>query len=280
MRNSAALTMIVVASLASACAPDLDGRPRNGEAQIRYLGHAGWMVRTSEHTLVFDYTGATEGGTLDDGILTPEALAGQTVLLFVSHAHGDHFRRQVLDLRDTVEGLTVVMGWDEPDSGVVTVPPDGEWIDLSGAKVFALHHAFDDIPEGFFLVRSGGLTIYHSGDHGTWSIPASETFRANIDRLAAEAESIDIAFISSFGMRSTRQGLNAGDVYSIEALQPKVTFPMHCGDCEDYYQIFADDAAELHLPTLVGVADAPGASFRFRNGTLAENSQGISSSSR
>jgi L-ascorbate metabolism protein UlaG (beta-lactamase superfamily) len=174
----------------------------------------------------------------------------------------------VLDLRDTVEELTVVMGWDDPESGAVVVAPDGEWVDVSGAKVFTLHHAFDGIPEGFFIVRSGGLTIYHSGDHGTWSDPPNEAFRTNIDRLAAAAETIDIAFISSFGTGGTRQGINAGDVYGIETLRPRVTFPMHCGDCEDRYEAFAREAARLDLPTLIGVADAPGKLFRYRDGGL------------
>jgi len=260
--------VVVVAWIVVACEPGLDDAPVDGEAQTWYLGHAGWLVRTSEHYLVFDYTGATESGALENGTLSPEMLAGLPVVLFVSHAHGDHFNRHVLELRDTVKDLTVVMGWAEPGTGEVVVPADGEWTDVSGAKVFALHHEFDDIPEGFFLVRSGGLTLYHSGDHGTWSQPPNEKFRANIDRLAAAVERIDIAFLSSFGTGGNRRGLNQGDVYSIETLEPRVTFPMHCGGCEDNYAAFASQASSLDLPTTVGVADAPGAFFHYRGGTL------------
>jgi len=268
MRALTLIGLVVATSVALAGDAPFDNPLEAGEAQIWYVGHAGWLVRTSEHCLVFDYTGTTEKGALDRGTLSPDLLAGQSVLLFISHQHGDHFKPQVLDLRETVAELTVVMGWEHPEAGEVLVPTDGEWTEISGARVFTLHHDYDGIPEGFFLVRSGGVTLYHSGDHGTWSEPPDETFRANIDRMATEAGRLDIAFISSFGRRSTRDGLNQGDIYSMKTLKPRVTFPMHCGDCEDRYVLFADEASSLDLPTHVAVADAPGAFFHYRDGKL------------
>jgi len=268
MRSWMLLGMVVVGSMAMAGEARLDNRLEDGEAHIWYLGHAGWLVRTSEHCLVFDYTGSIKDGALDSGTLSPELLAGQQVVLFISHAHGDHFKRHVLGLRDDVKNLVVVMGWNEPGSGTVVVPTDGEWTEVSGAKVLALHHDFDGIDEGFFLVRSGGLTIYHSGDHGTWSDPPNEAFRANIDRLAAAVERVDIAFISAFGARGSKRALNQGDVYSIEALEPQVTFPMHRGGWEDMYAAFASEASSRRLPTKVGVAKAPGEFFHYQGGEL------------
>lgn len=268
MRCWILLGVLVFGSGAGAGEARLDSRPEEGEAYIWHLDHAGWLVRTSEHWLIFDYTGPIEDGALDSGTLSPELLAGQNVVLFVSHAHGDHFKRHVLDLRDGVKNLVVVMGWHEPGSGTVVVPADGEWTEVSGAQVLTLHHDFDDIPEGFFLVRSGGLSIYHSGDHGTWSEPPDDTFRANIDQMAAAVERIDIAFISAFGSRARTAALNQGDIYSIETLEPRVTFPMHCGGCEYKYAAFAREAASLGLPTTVGVTEAPGTFFHYKDGKL------------
>ncbi len=270
MRFWTRLGVTALACLVVACDGSSIDPPGFAEAEVRYLDHAGWLVRTPEHTLIFDYTGPIEDGALDDGTLSRDLLADRKVVLFVSHAHGDHFRRDVLHLRESVEDLVVVMGWDEPDSGEVVVPADGEWTDVSGARVFALHHEFDGIPEGFFLVRSGGLTVYHSGDHGTWSEPPNETFRANIDRMAAAAETIDIAFISAFGPRGRAGALNQGDIYSLETLEPRVTFPMHGTGREYHYAAFADEVFKLGLPTTVGVAAAPGARFVYRNGELHE----------
>jgi hypothetical protein len=143
----------------------------------------------------------------------------------------------VLGLREAVENLTVVMGWEQPEAGDVVAPADGEW-------------------------------IYHSGDHATWSKPPNQAFRSNIDRMASAAGRLDLAFISSFGRRSTRGGLNPGDVYTMRTLKPQVTFPMHCGDRENKYVLFAVEATSQHLPTRVAVADVPGAFFHYRDGRL------------
>ena len=101
-------------------------------------------------------------------------------------------------------------------------------------------------------MRSGGLTLYHSGDHGTWSDPPNATFRANIDRLAVAAGKLDLAFLSAFAVRGGTGAVNAGDVYSIGKLAPRVTFPMHCVGCEERYARFADEVRALGLETEVG----------------------------
>ena len=240
--------------------------PPRGEADVWYLGHAGWLVRTADHLLVFDYTGSIDGH-LERGELSPGTLSAAPVLLFVSHAHSDHFKRRVLDLADRVRDLTVVMGWAEPEVEAV-VPVDAEWIDVSGARVFALHHDFDAMPEGFFLVRSGGLTIYHSGDHGTWSDPPNPVFRANNERLAAAAGTIDIAFLSAFGTRDRLGAVNAGALHTLATLQPRVTFPGHCGGCESRYAEFARIVTQRGLPARFGVAVKPGDRFRYRDGEV------------
>jgi L-ascorbate metabolism protein UlaG (beta-lactamase superfamily) len=268
VRNWILLGLLLFAS--TACAAEGVSRIdlADGEAQIRYLGHAGWLVRTSQHILIFDYTGTIENGNLEEGTLSPELLTGCPVLLFISHAHGDHFGRNVLNLSDGVEDLLVVMGWDEPTVRSAVVPVVGKWTEVSGAEVFALHHEFDGIPEGFFLVRSGGLTIYHSGDHGTWVTPPSAEFRDNIDRLVAAAQRIDIAFISAFGRRDGGGPLNEGDIYGIRTLRPRVTFPMHLGGREGGYATFAEEATRRDLPTTFGVAGSPGALFHYEGGGL------------
>jgi L-ascorbate metabolism protein UlaG (beta-lactamase superfamily) len=245
----------------------LEDPPPEGEAFVWYLGHAGWLVRTAQHCLIFDALGPFEEGDLDRGALSPELLAGQNVVLFISHAHDDHLDPRVLGLRDATNSSAVVLGWDPASVGDAVVPADSRWTDVSGAQVFTLHHEFDVMPEGFFLVRSGGVTIFHSGDHGTTKDPPDEEFRVNIDRMASEAGGVDIAFISSFGTRNGPATLNAGDVYTIRALEPRTTMPMHCGGCEERYTAFAREVSALNLPTTIEAADAPGWFFHYRGGT-------------
>ena len=59
--------------------------------------------------------------------------------------------------------------------------------------------------------------------------------------MAAAANGVDIAFISSFGTRNRDRTINAGDIYAITTLEPRVTMPMHCGGCEDRYAAFASE---------------------------------------
>ena len=217
--------LVVCLSASIAGQAGLGPAPESGAAHIWYLGHAGWLVQTSEHCLVFDYTGPIENGSLGDGELSAELLSGRKVVLFVSHAHGDHYKARVLSLRESVEQLVVVMGWEEPKAGSVVVPEEGKWTDVLGAEVFILHHDTDGIPEGFFLVRSGGLTLYHSGDHGTWSEPPRKEFTDRIDRMAAASEGIDVAFISAFGRRRAAGALNPGDTYTLDKLAPACHLP-------------------------------------------------------
>lgn len=259
-----AIALLLISHAASS--DELHEAPPRGEADIWYLGHAAWLVRTADHLLVFDYTGTIDG-RLERGELSPTTLSAAPALLFVTHAHADHYKPHVLDLAGRVRDLTVVMGWAEAGVEAV-VPPDAEWTDVSGARVLALHHDFDGIPEGFFLVRSGGLTIYHSGDHGTWSDPPNAAFRTNNERLAAAAGTIDIAFLSTFGTRDRLGAVNAGDLYALETLKPRVTFPGHCGGCESRYATFARIVTERGLPTRFGIAIQPGDHFRYRDGEV------------
>jgi L-ascorbate metabolism protein UlaG (beta-lactamase superfamily) len=257
-------------AMAAAGENPLEAPPEPGEAHVWYLGHAGWLVRTSEHCLIFDATGPFDNGQLDHGSISPELLAGQNVIFFISHAHGDHFDPAVLTMSDSVENSAVVSGWrlSTPNTNDPVVPAAGRWTNVSGAQVFALHHDFDSIPEGFFLVRSGGVTIFHSGDHGTWADPPGAQFRSNIDRMAAAAGGVDMAFISSFGSRTSRNTINAGDLYTITELRPRVTLPMHCGGCEERYSEFAREVSALGLSTVLGAADGRGWYFHFRGDTF------------
>jgi hypothetical protein len=86
----------------------LDRHLRTGEAQIWYLGHSGWAVRTQNHFLIFDYWEAMktmppgeafvppDDASLATGYIVPSEIADQNVIVFVSHAHSDHFDPVVL----------------------------------------------------------------------------------------------------------------------------------------------------------------------------------------
>jgi len=269
---AAGLTANAVPTMAQASRL-LNATLEDGSATIWYLGHAGWAVKTRTHLLIFDYVAeqaAHRGRSLDYGFVDPAEVAGQDILVFVSHGHGDHYDPAILRWADQVEDIDYVFGWenDACERGeCLTKPREIRVVD--GVTIATINHTFDGIPEAAFLVTLDGLVIYHSGDHGSVTDSLNPIFKDNIDYLASLGESIDVAFISTFG-RIGGGLVNNGDRYTIEMLRPKVTFPMHHGDNEDLYERFAREIAKEGSSTEVYYARQPGDSFSYVNGQIVK----------
>jgi L-ascorbate metabolism protein UlaG (beta-lactamase superfamily) len=252
----------------------LNATLEDGSATIWYLGHAGWAVKTRNHFLIFDYVAGQathRGRSLDYGFVDPAEIAGQDIIVFVSHGHGDHYDPATVRWADQIEDIDYVFGWDNracKHSVCLTKPRESRVVD--GVAISTVNHAFDGIPEVAFLVTVDGLVIYHSGDHGSVADSLNPIFKENIDYLASLGRSIDVAFLSTFG-RIGGGTVNNGDRYTIETLRPKVTFPMHHGDTEDLYERFAREIAKEGLTTEVYYAKRPGDSFRYLNGQIVKH---------
>ena len=70
--------------------------------KITYLGHSGFCAELSDCVLVFDYA----KGEL------PEWPASKAILVFVSHAHQDHFNWKILKLGDGYSRTHFFLGND------------------------------------------------------------------------------------------------------------------------------------------------------------------------
>lgn len=242
-----------------------------GESVIWYLGYSGWAVKTSNHFLIFDYWEAgdkPEESNLSHGYIDPGDLKDQDVYVFVSHAHGDHFDKAIIDWSQHIKRITYVFGWkvfEDPAYIYLEEPRAKRKID--GLEVLTVNHEFDDIPEVAFLIKVDDMVIFHSGDHGTVGEKMNPIFKDNIDYLTENTDGVDIAFISIFG--SSNGGMvNQGDVYTIEKLMPKITFPMHRGWREHEYEEFASKARQKNVQTRIVCASSRGNRFVFRNGGI------------
>ena len=254
--------------------PVLKSDLNKGEAYIWYLGHAGWAVKTKNHFLIFDYVSYSrssekpENPTLADGYINPAEIKDLDVFVFVSHGHGDHFDPVIYEWEKVVENIQYIFGWEadqSPRCHYLTDPRTKKTID--GFEIFNINHDFDGIPEGAFLVKGDGLVIFHSGDHGTTGEELNPLFKANIDYLAQQEQQIDLAFISQFGSRGGGE-VNNGDLYTIEKLGPKVTFPMHQGGRERFYKKFAQEALQKGAKTKVYCAEKRGDRFFYQQGKI------------
>src|SRR3989304_5809449 len=69
-------------------------RPELGSAEIVYLDHSGWLIRTKNHLLVFDYVEPAQpaaGRLLAQGFLDPSLFPKTNIVVFITHDHKDHF---------------------------------------------------------------------------------------------------------------------------------------------------------------------------------------------
>jgi L-ascorbate metabolism protein UlaG (beta-lactamase superfamily) len=230
-----------------------------GEAVIWYLYHSGWAIRTASHLLVFDYAPAFrkgDPGSLEDGWIRPDDLGDLRVVVFISHAHSDHFDPSILAWRDRIPALRFVFGWPTPlaRDGDVVFGQEREVREVDGVRVLNVHHEFDGIPESAFLVQVDGLTLIHSGDHDHSRGLSQPVFRENIEYLREKGPDLDILFTPTFG----------DEMGAIRLLDPALVIPMHDGGRERQYRRFADEVASSGLKVKVWAASRPGDRMTYR----------------
>lgn len=208
-------------------------------ADIWYLGHSGFAVRTAGHFLVFDYyqdepAGARRG--LDTGVIEPAELQEDDVLVFASHRHPDHFNPLIFSWRAVLPRVRYLVSSDiraaRGKADVLLKPDQKETLD--GVTVRTLGSTDEGVA---FLVKTDGLCVYHAGDLNWWhweGEPEADNermarrYKQEIDKL--KGERIDIAFVPT-DPRLEKQYL-WGLSYFMETVGAACVFPMHLW--EDY----------------------------------------------
>lgn len=244
---------------------------KKGEADIWYLRHSGWAIRTKSAFLVFDYWDndpAPDDQTLANGHIRPEALKGLPVYVFASHEHGDHFDPQILEWKKILPDATYVFGFDSsPGEGVVALAPRAQKtigpLEITTIKA-------NDAGVGF-AVKVDGLTIFHAGDHSNNSVDAAgNDFFPEIDFLGEKGIKPDIAFfLNLYGCGSSNpEAFQKGIFYAVDKLKIKAVLPMHGANKEWGYAELADGAAKNKINVQVGAAVNQGDRFAFQKGKL------------
>lgn len=246
------------------------GALSKGEAEIWYLYHAGYAVKTRSHLLIFDYFNpsadpATPG--LCNGHVNPKELAGENVMVFASHDHQDHFARGIFDWRQEIPEINYVLGC-RPDSAPryeFMGPRDVRTVD--GVKITAID---SNDPGVGFWVEVDGLVIFHAGDHANRWLDFSGPYKEEIDFLAATGKRPDIAIMPIAGCGfGDPEAVKLGVYYALETLKPRVFIPAHSGGGEYRYQDFVE-AGKQKFPGVQMLAPmARGDRFRFRDGRVS-----------
>ncbi len=225
---------------------------QNGEAQVWYLHHCAFAVRTKNHLLVFDYArpGARPpGASLANGYIVPEEIKDVDVVVFVSHSHDDHFDPAIFDWEKSVRSIRYVLGWQEREGPrVTTLAGYHASTRLADTEIHVVNANHNLTPEVAYLVKVDGLAIFHSGDYG--ALPRNAA--ADMEYLRKRGgQPIDLAFLGMYGPLAPH--LNAA-----------VAFPMHFGGV-DYSHWSAARALERVAPGTRAIAfDNKGDRFDYR----------------
>jgi L-ascorbate metabolism protein UlaG (beta-lactamase superfamily) len=227
-------------------------------------------VKTQNHVLVFDSWQRRRGPTqpgLCNGWVAPRELAGENVIVFASHEHGDHYDPQIWEWRQEIPNVTYVLGFrpnEEVPEYTYMGPRQTQTVD--GVTITTIES--NDSGVGFW-VEADGVTLFHPGDHANRQRDFSGPYTKEIDWLAAKKARLDISFfpISGCGFGDL-EAVKLGVFYALETLEPQAFFPMHGGDLTHRYQEFIDDCQPRFPGIHMQGAMAQGDRFHYREGDL------------
>lgn len=134
---------------------------------VTYIEHSCFLVETAECYLLFDYyCGEVSLPALDPA---------KPLLLFNSHAHHDHFSKEIFALRDRYPSALFVLSADIPVPATVQpftcpmLPHEHRLLQLTDGRTAVSIDTLRSNDEGVaFIIRIGDLCIYHAGDLNNW----------------------------------------------------------------------------------------------------------------
>ncbi len=236
--------------------PLLEESLADGEATLWHLGHCGWGIKTRNNFLIFDYWNPGEDPNspcLANGHILPEEIEDQTVTVFVTHEHRDHYNEIIFEWADELDNVTYVLGFNPAElPQYLETPYDGpDYIalaphtesEINGMRVVTIEA--NDAGVGYYI-EVDGVTLYHAGDHAGWADDEREGYFAEINYLDAFVDELDIAFVNVTGCHShDLNRLREGNIYTVEHLQPRIFVPTHAHNREYIYDDCAEDFGEI-----------------------------------
>lgn len=212
--------------------------------EITYLEHCGFFIELEQVCLLFDYW---------QGAL-PAPIAGKRLLTFSSHAHHDHFTREIFSYGDGWETADHVLGndirlsakrkaeWSIREERLHRMGPDRR-LSLQGVTIRTLRSTDAGVA---FLVEAEGKTIYHAGDLNWWvwegepeadNEAMTRAFLREMEKL--KGIFLDLAFLTLDG-RQERDMFRGFD-WCMRNLDIRQAVPMHSfGDYGPHHAILED----------------------------------------
>lgn len=228
------------------------------KATITYLFHSGYAVETANHFIIFDYYQpfpATKQ-EIEAGVITGEFLKSKpNVMVFSSHAHGDHFDPVILAWEKENPRIQYILSSD-----IEATSQSSNFHILSAYEKIAVNtvtiKAFGSTDQGIsYLIQADGLSIFHAGDLNWWHWSgeskeerdyAEKIFKSEMEKIAGEY--VDIAFFPVD--RRLEEAYCRGAEYFAAVVKPRLLLPMHFRNDYEATKMFAARATTLAIPTV------------------------------
>lgn len=170
--------------------------------EITYLYNSGFAIKTKDHFLVFDYyidKPANGKCGLEGGVIGSGELRQDNIMVFVSHAHPDHYNKVIFDWKSKNKDIQYILSDDiRKKEGALMVAPGKEY-EVEGIKIKTLRSTDEGVA---FLLNIDGVVIYHAGDLNwwhweeedpQWNMDIARDYKNEIEKM--RGETIDIAFV-------------------------------------------------------------------------------------
>lgn len=229
---------------------------------VTYLHHSGFMVRSSDKLLLFDFYGdpqKPEDGQknitcVTDAIRDP---AVRHVYVFASHNHRDHFDPVILTFDRCDKPVTWLFSSDitvrQKKPNLYLLDPD-EHAEIDDLSI----RTFASTDEGIaFLLSVDDIHLFHAGDLNWWYWYDESTaeecaeYERDFKKIMARVETcpVDVAFFP-VDPRLKAYAYHGG-AYFIDKLKPAFFFPMHFSYAYETTDRFKDQMSRSHPDTAV-----------------------------
>lgn len=228
--------------------------------ELVYLYHSGFALLGEAFTLLFDYYEDSEAP--DSGILHRELLDRPgKFYVFSSHAHYDHFNKEVLAWREKRPDIVYVFSKDILQQGLST-QQDAVYLEKGDSyqdEILKVD-AFGSTDEGVsFLVEVAGKRIFHAGDLNNWHwMEESDEaewkgyehhFLCELDVIYRACKSVDVALFP-VDPRLGKEYMR-GPLQFVEKIKTAIFVPMHFDEAYEQAAAFAPAAASFVTRTLL-----------------------------
>lgn len=214
---------------------------------VTYLGHSGFLVEIDDAYFLFDYyKGAV-----------PQMDRSKKLFVFVSHAHYDHYSRNIYDFRKDFAEIYYILSSDITAEAeeVYSIKPNEE-MNLGGCRVRTLRSNDEGVA---FLIHYHGRTLYHAGDLNWWhwegepkeyNTGMRRSYQAEINKL--QKEKIDVAFVP-VDPRLGEQYCWGIDCF-MKRTETKHVFPMHFwGNYEIFDRLMLEHCTQEYRDRIIKI---------------------------